>query len=136
MDSYRILLDMGERSMADFAVDSALSMNFMEGVCVMEGRLGSMPRNHPAQFGLVVMDERAYGAEEAERACRAMCPCWTSAIFIHVGRCPARKSSLRLIGMPSDLFEECFASVLGFCYATHIIRGRIMEARGYPPGLL
>ncbi len=127
---FNILLDMGDRLLAAFAVENAFEALEAEGrICLWEARLGKEGLPPPGLFCLIVFDDASPSssrlsafAEEAAKSCSPV-------VLLHVGDEPSGSFGPNVICMTRLLFMECFAQLLGFCYITHLVRGAIADTR-------
>jgi len=126
---FNILLDMGDKKLAEFAVKAAFSLESYGRLCVVEARLGEGELAYPARFGLAVFDESSPDVSRLEALGRRLEKSCAPLALLHVGGAPGGSFGPNVICMNMVLFKECFDQLVGFCYITHLVRGAIADTR-------
>ena len=129
--NFCILIDVGEKSLADYAVETALSLETSGRLVLVEARPfdRSLADGHP--FSIAVFDQ-ARSLEEISLICSASPGSGLPFVAIRVsadGDDDPEKAFPKIISVSRELFEDCFVQLIAFCYITHLIRSAIVDAR-------
>jgi hypothetical protein len=124
-----ILVDVGDKRLADYAVDTALSLETSGHLVVVEAhpRARSLPDGHP--FALAIFDKLARTPSEVQLLSSTLQASGLPIVSVHVGGQLDAESLSRVVGVSRELFEETFLQLLAFCYISHLVRDVLTDAR-------
>ena len=126
-----ILIDVGDRSLADYAVKTALSLETSGRLVVIEAKpfVRALGNGHP--FAIAVFDE-SHSLEEISLISSSSPRSGLPFVAIRVvgeGEDDPEDSFSKIISVSRALFEDCFVQLIAFCYITHLVRGALVDAR-------
>ncbi len=120
-----ILVDVGDKALADFIVETSLSLETSGHLVIVEASPIPRPLSSHTPFALAIFD--------SSRSCDELKvllpkrPDGRPILSIHVGDEEGPAQPSKLICIPRETFEECFFQMLAFCYITSLIRNMVSD---------
>lgn len=122
--SYRVMLQINDKTAFDFAMKTLMDMNFNK-LCVVESGQG-MPFN-PSLFDMAVSDNQDLKSDCVGRYTFKSGTKSGRCVFVHISDTGIKKTTRRGIEIHRKFFEEYFHGIVILCYLSRVMKSKMRE---------